>query len=131
MQERLTDEQFVGYVGERSSADTIEIISQLRYAIADFTTVDIEPVSVLPNHKIESDLGIHHLDSLDIVDLATSLESAEFKFQDEDLLKLAELNEADATVGELAITVLTLVRASRAHKRTEQDGDRKPDHVSS
>ena len=112
MQERITDVQFLDYVGGRTSNDAIEIVNQLRCAISDFTTVDIEPASILPGHRIESDLGIHHVDSLDLVDLATSFESDNLKFGHDDLHRLAELNRSDATVSEIAELVLAVARRS-------------------
>jgi hypothetical protein len=60
----------------------------------------------LPTHKNASDLDIHHLDSLDLVDFSASIEFDELRLEQGDFEAISRLNTAAETVRDLMTVLL-------------------------
>jgi len=107
MKDSISDHQFLEQIEMEITQDSLELIRNLRVALADFSTFPRRnPECILPSDHIESDLGIHPLDSMDLVDLAASIETETLRLQPEDYKMIVELNQRDGTVKEFAILIL-------------------------
>jgi len=107
MKEMLTDREFLDCIGTYPESRFLKLIHNLRQSLATFSILQShDSKSILPSHRIESDLGISHLDSLDLVDFALSIEADDLNLGSDKLVKIAELNEQDGTVKELAEILL-------------------------
>ena len=60
---------------------------------------------VSPAHRVQTDLDLHHLDSLNLSDVALELEQHGRVFSPEDWWRFTKLNQDDATVATI-ITAL-------------------------
>jgi hypothetical protein len=107
MKETISDIQFLEEIGMKFSIESLEIVSKLRVGLAEFSSIPkIHAESIHPTDHVETGLGIHHLDSLDLVDLAATIETDSFRLQHDDYKMIAELNSRDGTVRELAVMIL-------------------------
>ncbi len=70
------------------------------YDIANTLQIDND-LEILPDHRMVTDLEIDPLDSLNLIDLAASLEAEHLKISDEDAANIATLNKNDETAAEL------------------------------
>ena len=66
---------------------------------------------VFANHRIEGDLGVGHLDSLDLVDVVLELEKEGIRINEEDAQRLFESNKRDATVAEIVRELIEIVQS--------------------
>ena len=113
MKESISDIQFLKEIGIEFSEESLEIVNKLRVALAVFSTIPkIHAELIHLTDHVETDLGIHHLDSLDLVDLAASIETDSLRLQHDDYKIIAELNSRDGTVRELAVMILDASRRS-------------------
>lgn len=121
MPQAITETQFLNRIDEPPSSEALDLVRLLRTALFDLSPLNIAPEFILPSLRVESDLGVHHLDSLNLVDLATFIESDNFSIGSEDLQRLADLNNRDGTVKELALIILNAFRNSNQKNGTEHD----------
>lgn len=119
MPEAITETQFLNRIDEPPSSEALELVRLLRTALSDLSPLNIAPEFILPSLRVESDLGVHHLDSLNLLDLATFIELDNFSIGSEDLRRLADLNNRDGTVKELALIIFNAFRNSNQKNGTQ------------
>ena len=99
----LSNKKFLKQCGIEHTSSNFQTCKRMReelYEIATTSEIDND-LEILPDHRMTTDLGIHPLDSLNLIDLAASLESEHLKILDEDAEQIAALNQNDGTTADL------------------------------
>ena len=71
-----------------------------------------QATNVFAEDRIESDLGIIHLDSLNLIDIILELKKEGIKISDADAESLFKANSDDLTVAEIINEVIRIVEKS-------------------
>lgn len=99
----LSNKEFLQQCGVEYSPSKFQTCKRMREELYDLSnTLEIDnDLEILPDHRMITDLEIHPLDSLNLIDLAASLESEHLKITDQDAEQIATLNKNDACAGDL------------------------------
>ena len=99
----LSNKLFLQQCGIEHTPSNFQTCKRMREELFDLSNTHFadNDLEILPDTRMNTDLGIHPLDSLNLLDLAASLESEHLKITDEDAARIAELNKSDANAGEL------------------------------
>jgi len=87
---------------------------EVRNTLAQFSCPSRDPNMIFCDHRIETDLGMHHVDSLDLVDMSLTLESAlGMDLDDTDKLKIFEKQKDNCTVADYVAVLLGFTNEER------------------
>jgi len=82
---------------------------EVRNALTQFSCPSRDPSRIFCDHRIETDLGMHHVDSIDLVDMSLTLESTlGMDLDDTDRLKIFEMQKDNCTVADYVAVLLGL-----------------------
>lgn len=109
MKQIQTEDEFVIQCGIPLDSNDAVFALKVRFLLYQYAAVKSKSKSaeqILAPDRIESDLKIHHVDSLELTDLAIELESDGVGFTEQELHEVFNLNKNDATVKEIVSKLL-------------------------
>ena len=109
--------EFLAECGIRANSLKAMLALHMREVLAIYALHDTgirKARHVFANHRIEGDLRIGHMDSLNLVDVILEFEKKGICIDQEDAMRLFGLNERDATVAEIVREFIEIIEDKSA-----------------
>jgi acyl carrier protein len=105
---------FLAGCGISPNTSAAMLALEVRNTLAQFASPSRHPSRVFCDHRIETDLGMHHVDSLDLVDMSLTLESVlGMDLDDTDKLMIFEKQKDNCTVADFVAVLLGFTNEER------------------